>query len=167
KSKYPYDPFYGGFSPRASLAWSPGFDSGILGKLLGRNQTVIRGGYARIYGRLNGVDLLLVPLLGPGLLQAVSCVAPTITGACAGAGGANPTTAFRIGVDGNTAPLPTVTATLPQPFFPGAVQNGILNSAAADGSALDPKMRPNHSNEVTFSIQRTLGSKMVIEAGYI
>src|ERR1700730_17111568 len=55
KSKYPYDPFYGGFSPRVSLAWSPGFDSGILGKLFRRNETVIRGGYARIYGRLNGV----------------------------------------------------------------------------------------------------------------
>jgi len=63
----------------------------------GRNKTVIRGGYARIYGRLNGVDLMLVPLLGPGLLQAVSCVAPTMGGACTGAGGATPANAFRIG----------------------------------------------------------------------
>src|SRR5437879_3151182 len=116
KSKYPYDPFYGGFSPRASLAWSPGFDSGILGKLLGRNQTVIRGGYARIYGRLNGVDLLLVPLLGPGLLQAVSCTAPTRSGACASSI-ADLNQAFRIGVDGNSPQLPPVTSTLPQPFF--------------------------------------------------
>jgi hypothetical protein len=28
-------------------------------------------------------------------------------------------------------------------------------------------MRPNHSDEVTFSIQRSLSSKMVIEAGYV
>ncbi len=83
QSKYPYQPFYGGFNPRVSLAWSPNFNSGILGKIVGHNQTVVRGGYARIYGRLNGVDLMLVPLLGPGLLQAVSCTAPTRAGACA------------------------------------------------------------------------------------
>src|SRR5437588_10326800 len=51
KSKYPYDPFYGGFSPRASVAWSPGFDYGNLGRLVGRNQTVYRRGYSRLYGR--------------------------------------------------------------------------------------------------------------------
>jgi hypothetical protein len=166
-SKYPFNPFYGGFSPRVSLAWGPNFDSGILGAVFGRGQTVIRGGYGRIYGRLNGVELVLVPLLGPGLLQAVSCVAPTRDGQCAGAGGANPTTAFRIGVDGNVAPLPQATQTLPQPFFPGTVQNGVLSAAAADGSQTDPKLKPNHSDEFNFTIQRTLGSKLVLEAGYI
>ena len=165
--KYPYDPFYGSFGPRVSLAWSPRYSSGLLGSILGENKTVIRGGYARIYGRLNGVDLLLLPLLSPGLLQAVSCVAPTSAGVCTGAGGATPGNAFRIGVDGNSAPLPTATPTLPQPFFPGLTQNGVLNTAAADGSTLDPKMKPNHSDEVSFSIQRSLGNKMVIEAGYI
>ena len=166
-SKYPYNPFYGGFSPRASLAWSPGFDSGLLGALLGRGKTVIRGGYGRIYGRLNGVDLMLVPLLGPGLLQAVSCVGPNTAGVCTGTGGANPATAFRIGADGNTAPLPTTTATLPQPFYPGTVQNGVLSTAAADGSQLDPKMKPNHSDEFNFTIQRSLSNKLMVEAGYI
>jgi hypothetical protein len=165
--KYPFDPFYGGFSPRVALAWSPSYDSGILGTVVGRNQTVIRGGFARIYGRLNGVDLMLVPLLGPGLLQAVSCPAPLRDGTCAGGAAASPATSFRIGVDGNVAPLPSVTQTLPQPFFPGVVQNGVLNSTAADGSALDPKLRPNHSDEFTFSVQRSLTPKMIMEVGYI
>ena len=162
-SKYPYSPFYGGFSPRVALAWSPNFDSGILGSVVGRNKTVIRGGYARIYGRLNGVNLMLVPLLGPGLLQAVSCQAPLKDGTCGGLGGGNPLTSFRIGTDGNVAPLPTVSQTLPQPFFPGIGGN----AAAADGSQLDPHYKPNHSDEFTFSLQRTLGNKMVMEAGYI
>jgi len=165
--KYPYSPFYGGFSPRVSMAWSPSYDNGILGSVIGRNKTVIRGGYARIYGRLNGVDLMLVPLLGPGLLQAVSCVAPTSAGVCTGAGGANPGNAFRIGVDGNTAPLPTTTANLPQPFYPGTTQNGVLSTAAADGSGLDPKLKPNHSDEFNVTIQRSIGAKMIVEAGYI
>jgi hypothetical protein len=40
--------------PRAAIAWNPSADSGILGKLIGHGKTVIRGGYSRIYGRLNG-----------------------------------------------------------------------------------------------------------------
>ena len=60
--KYPYNPFYDGFSPRISMAWNPSADSGIMGHVLGHNKTVIRTGYSRIYGRLNGVDLVLVPL---------------------------------------------------------------------------------------------------------
>jgi hypothetical protein len=100
-------------------------------------------------------------------LQAVSCVGVTIQGVCAGAGGANPTTAFRIGTDGLSPTIPGATATLPQPFYPGITQNGVLNSAAADGSQLDPKLKPNHSDEFNFSIQRALTPKMLIEVGYI
>src|SRR5262249_1613402 len=151
-------------SPRVSLAWSPS------GGLFGQNKTVIRGGYARIYGRLNGVDLLLVPLLGPGILQAVQCngvvAAQFAQGGnqCLGSGGATPATAFRIGTDGNTAPLPVASQTFPQPFFPGVGTNPL----AADGSQLDPKsMRPNVSDEFNFTIQRQLSSKMVMEVGYI
>ena len=169
--KYPYNPYYKGLSPRVSLAWGPKYGSGLLGKIVGDGKTVIRGGYARIYGRLNGVDLMLVPLLGPGPLQAVSCLNPTITGGC---NTGTPTTGFRVGTDGLVAPLPgvgalasQVTQTLPQPFIPGATQNGILNASAADGSGLDPNLRPNVSDEVTFSIQRAFGSKMLLEVGYI
>ena len=88
------------------MAWNPKFSGGLLGTLVGENKTVIRGGYGRIYGRLNGVNLLLVPLLPPGLLQAVSCVGVSRTGGCLGANGVDPSSAFRIGTDGNTAPLP-------------------------------------------------------------
>src|SRR5207249_7577914 len=96
---YPYDPFYGGFSPRVSVAWITKFTDGILGKLLCSISTVLRAGYGRIYGRLNGVNLLLVPLLPPGLLQAVSCPGASKSGQCLGSGGVDPSTAFRIGVD--------------------------------------------------------------------
>ena len=160
--KYPYDPFYKGFSPRVSAAWNPRFHDGLLGKIFGEGNTVVRGGYSRIYGRTNGVDLVLVPLLGPGPLQAVSCF-PSSTGQCANASSLTPNTAFRIGTDGNAAPLPSVSQTFPQPFFPGV--NG--NPAASDGSGLDPSYKPNHSDEFTFTVQRALSQKMVIEAGYI
>jgi len=161
--KYPYDTFYGGLSPRISAAWNPNFDSGLFGSIFGRGQTVIRGGYSRIYGRLNGVGLVLVPLLGTGLLQPVSCIGASRTGQCLGNGGVDPTTAFRIGADGMTAPLPSISQTLAQPYFSGVGGN----AAAGDGSVLDPHVKPNHSDEFNFTVQRSLSPKLVIEAGYI
>jgi hypothetical protein len=168
--KYPFDPFFGGFSPRLAAAWTPNFKNSVLNKIFGENKTVIRGGYNRVYGRLNGVELVLVPLLGTGLLQSVSCegavrAASAVNGSqCLGVGGANPLTAFRAGTDGLIAPLPTASATLAQPYFPGVGGN----TAAADGSALDPKHRPSVSDQFDFTIQRELLSrKVVLELGYI
>jgi hypothetical protein len=159
--KYPYNPFYGSFSPRVAAAWNPNFDSGIFGHLLGHGKSVIRGGYSRVYGRLNGVDLVLVPLLGTGLIQPVQCQLALATGAC---GPTTPTalTAFRIGVDGNTAPLPAASAHLPQPDYPG-----INDVSAAAGEALDPHFRPNVVDSFDLTIQRQLSNKITFEIGYI
>jgi len=160
--KYPYNPFYGAFSPRVAAAWNPSFHEGILGNLFGSGKTVIRGGYSRIFGRLNGVDLVLVPLLGTGLIQPVQCIDPLTAGACAGTSGSTPASAFRIGTDGLSAPIPTPSATLPQPDFPGI--NAI---AAGAGEALDRNFRPDRSDQFDFTIQRQLSSKMTLEVGYI
>ena len=53
---------------------NPNYSEGLLGKAFGQGKTVVRGGYSRIFGRLNGVDLVLVPLLGTGLIQPVQCI---------------------------------------------------------------------------------------------
>jgi hypothetical protein len=165
--KYPYNPFYKSFSPRIAAAWNPSFDSGLLGDIFGRNKTVVRGGYSILYGRLNGVDLVLVPLLGTGLIQAVQCVSPLANGGCGGPGGSTPTTAFRIGPTANgfnglTAPLPAATQTLPQPDFPGI--NAI---AAGAGEGIDPNFRPSMSHQFNFTIQRQISSKVTFEVGYM
>jgi len=174
--KYPYNPYYGSFSPRLAVAWSPNFDNGILGDVVGRGKTVVRGGFALIYGRLNGVDLVLVPLLGTGLLQPVQCIGPLTSGACS-SGTGTPATAFRIGPtaggwDGLTAPLAAASTTLPQPYFPGlsTVSVGGVNELAPEAGAsegLDQNFRPNKSYEVNLTIQRQISSKFIVEAGYI
>ncbi len=161
-TKYPYNPFYGGVSPHVALAWNPKYTDGILGKIMGNGKTVIRGGYSRVFSRLNGVGLVLIPLLGTGLGQAVSCY-PSKTGQCLGNAGVDPTTAFRIGTDGNTAPLPAVSATLPQPYVPGV--NG--NAASGSGSVLDPNFRPARTDNFNLSIQREISAHMLFEIGYI
>ena len=173
--KYPYNPFYGSFSPRVAAAWNPSYSDGVLGKLFGSGKTVIRGGYSRIYGRLNGVDLVLVPLLGDGLIQAVQCtnnvmpgvIAPVAAGPQCGTvptalGGLNVGNAYRVGVDGPNAPIPAAAPTLPQPTFPG------YNAVAAGASeALDPNFRPNVVDSFDLTIQRQITPKVLIELGYI
>jgi hypothetical protein len=170
--KYPYNPFYGQFSPRVAAAWNPRFDSDSFGgKIFGHEDTVVRGGYGRQYGRLNGVDLVLVPLLGTGLIQPVQAFTPAGTNGnvatcpagvsvCAG-------NAFRIGAagsgyDGLVAPIPAASPTLPQPDFPGF--NAI---AAGAGEALDPNFRPNVVDSFDFTIQRQLSRRLSLELGYI
>ena len=164
--KYPYNPYYGSFSPRLGMAWNPNYDSGLLGKIFGHGKSVVRGGFSILYGRLNGVDLVLVPLLGTGLIQAVQCTTALMNGTCGAAAG-TPATAFRIGPtasgwDGVVAPIPAASPTLPQPDFPG------FNAVAAGaGEALDPNFRPNKSYTMDFTLQRQITSRISVEAGYI
>ena len=163
KPHYPFDPFYGGVSPRVAAAWNPNFDNGILGHVFGHGKTVIRGGYARIYGRTQGIRMAGVPANGVGIGQVMQCVGPTKTGGCSGQSGADPNTAFRIGTDGLSAPVLALPAVLPQPYFPGV--NG--NPTAGDGALLDSNFKQDRSDAFNFTIQRQLSHKIVIEAGYI
>src|ERR1035438_9770983 len=157
--KYPYNPYYKEFSPRVAAA----FD------VFGNGNDVVRAGYSRIYGRLNGVDLVLVPLLGDGLIQAVQCVgalAPAYQTAqnfgCGGTGGATPVTAFRVGVNGLVAPLGQAPSqTLPQPIFPG-----INGPEAGAAESLDPNFRPNVVDSVDLTYQHQISRKMSMEMGY-
>jgi hypothetical protein len=160
---YPFDPFYGGVSPRVAAAWNPNFDGGILGSIFGHGKTVIRGGYARIYGRTQGIRMAGVPANGVGIGQVMQCVGPSKTGACLGQGGVDSSSVFRIGTDGLNAPVLALPTTLPQPYFPGV--NG--SPTAGDGALLDSKFKQDRSDAFNFTLQRQLSSKVVIEAGYI
>ncbi|HEX4065675.1 MAG TPA: carboxypeptidase-like regulatory domain-containing protein [Acidobacteriaceae bacterium] len=164
--KYPYNPYYGAASPRVAIAWNPGFKNPALAKLFGDKATVIRGGYGRIYGRINGVVQVLNPMLSPGLILAVQCHTPQSNGNCS-ASNYTDSTAFRFGatsagLDGLTAPLATAPSTLPQPYFPGYSGPGV-----AIGSSLDPTLRPNDVDAFNLSIQRQANRKMLVEVGYI
>jgi hypothetical protein len=172
--KYPYDPYYGEFSPRIAAAWNPHFQNdNLLGKIFGSDASVLRGGYGRVYGRLNGVDQVLVPLLATGLIQPVQKFVPTISGlTCPPASNGAPiptcpSNVFRVGptsdgLDGLVAPIPTPSQTLPQPDFPG--YNAI---AAGAGEALDPHFRPTVVDSFDLTLQRQLSRRLTLEVGYI
>ena len=160
--KYPFQPYYRGFSPRIAVAWSPNFQEGWLGKLFGHKSTVIRGGYSRIYDRNNGVDLVLVPLLGYGFGQTIRCNGAGINGSCGGASSTTPVNGFRLGVDGNVGPFPAVQQTLPIPAEPG-----VNSPAGSNLSFLDNSWRPGSNDVIDFSIQRQLPDNIILEVGYV
>jgi len=174
--KYPYNPFYGEFSPRVAVAWNPRFDADSpMGKLFGHDSTVVRGGYGRQYGRTNGVVQVLVPLLGLGLEQPVACntnvaVSNAATGnwACGSSGASTYSNAFRVGsavsaTGGPTVPLVSnVSATLPQPAYPG-----FNNTFSSDPEGLDPNFRANAIDSFDVTIQRQVSRRVTLEVGYI
>jgi hypothetical protein len=163
KIKYPYTPFYGGFSPRVSLAYSPkGSSIGFMNKLLGDKKTVMRGGYVRVYDRMNAVNLVLTPLLGYGFGQPIRGIGGNMNGSFTNtASSVTVANAFRIGTDGNTAPFPTPTQTLPIPAEPGVNTPG-----ATSLTSLDPNTRPGDDDQIDFTIQRELPGGLIVEAGY-
>jgi hypothetical protein len=167
--KYPYNPFYGGASPRVSFAWNPKFKDSTLNHIFGDGATVIRGGYSRIYGRINGDIQTLNPILSPGLVLATQCrytqSSVTGTGACTNNGASyNDNTAYRFGsADGTTAPLLNAPANLTTPVY----HPGFDGPGVAIASPVDPSYKPNYVDGYNLSIQRQINRKMLIEVGYI
>ncbi len=161
--KYPFNPFYGGFSPRVSLAYSPkGSRIGFINKLIGDKKTVFRGGYVRIYDRNNSVDLVLTPLLGYGFGQPLRGIGAASNGSLSGnTDSVTIANAWRVGTDGNTAPFPVATPTLPVPVEPGVNAPG-----ATSESSLDAAMRPGVDDQIDFTVQRELPGGLIVEAGW-
>ena len=150
------------FGPRVSTAWQVPFQN----KIFGNNNTVIRAGYALVYDRMSDINQVSLPLTTGGLLDVDACGGPVLSGGslvCTN-GATNPSTAFRIGIDGNNIPVPTPTA-VPIPYV-------VSGTAAAPfglfmQSGLDPYATQAHSHSVDFTIQRALPGKMLFEAGFI
>jgi hypothetical protein len=144
----------GSFAPRLSLAWQPGFDQGLFGRLFGARKTVVRGGYSLLYDRLNTVESVVVPMLGVGFTQTLS-VAPRNS--------ANQT--FRAGIDGAIPVSANFAVT--SPIVP-AKGVGITTAFGELLSlTLDPKLGVPRNHTLDFTIQRELPGNLLVEMGYV
>src|SRR5260370_30391899 len=133
---------------------------------MGNKKTVLRGGWSRSFEPKNGGGLVLTPALGIGFGDLSVCTAPasglggTTKGNCIGF--SNPTTAFRIGTDGNhisVPPLPTVSGgviipgTNATPPFAPPNANSVYERRAF---RIAPRSHAGSSDGIDFSIQREL-----------
>jgi hypothetical protein len=162
----PYNTDFGDVAPRASLAWSPHYTQGILGKIFGSNKTVLRGGFGIFYNRLSGED----SVVSAGLNAGFSSTITTGLAACnaTGAGGAgcnasatsNPAlSVFRLGVDGSV-PIPTYPQTISSIYVPA----GNYSELYAPG--IDPNLTNSRIYTVDFTIQRNVGHGVFLEAAW-
>lgn len=166
---------YGDVAPRASVAWTPSFNSGLLHQLVGNRKTVVRGGYGIVYDRTNTVQSVIIPMLGVGFAQTITVGAPLCN--ISGTGGtgcnapANLTDAssdpgsfsFRVGTDGNL-PVPTVPAvSIPvvPSGAPGTKPFGELFSFQDD-----PNTKIGRSQAFDLTIQREIPWNMIMEVGW-
>lgn len=165
--KYPYDPDWTNFSPRVAFAWNPSFSGGPLGSLFGNRKSVLRGGYARVYDRINGVGIVMIPALGVGFGNNLRCAGPHNTGTTIACGTSDPTNAFRIGTDGTQIPLPSL-ATIPsgQPLIPGFLPASNSPYESLD-FRIDPKRKVGYANTFDLTYQRDMGHNMLLEVGYV
>ena len=159
--KYPYDPDYTNFGPRLALAWNPNFSDGFLHSLFGSRKTVIRGGWARAFDRINGVGVVLTPALGIGFGDLSVCRKPSLTGVCEAGGTAAST--FRIGVDGNHLDMPP----LPALGAGGVIIPGVNSIYENRDFRLDPRRQIGGTDMFDLTIQRELPGNLLLEVGYV
>ena len=161
--KYPYDPDWTNFSPRVAFAWNPSYSGGLLGGLMGNHKSVLRGGFARVYDRINGVGIVMIPALGIGFGNNLRCAGPLQTGTGIACGTSTPSNAFRIGTDGTQLPLPGL-ASIPsgQPLIPGT--NSPFESL---DFRIDPKRKVGYAHTFDVTYQRELHGNMLLEIGYV
>jgi len=163
--KYPYDMDWHNFAPRLSIAWNPRGETGLLNSLFGDGKSVIRAGYGRYFDRINGVGVVMTPALGIGFGNGVSCKAPAINNVCGNNGTGtpvDPTSGFRIGVDGGNVTVPQLSSITP-PVVPGV---GNTPYQTYD-FRIDPHRKTGVEDTWTLSMQRQLSNSMIMEVGYV
>src|SRR6266478_3009147 len=132
--------------PRIAVSWNPG-----------DRKTVLRGGYGLVVDRINGSTNAFFSMLNVGYAQTLSCLGPRRDGRCQA--GSDPTTGFRVGVDGSTVPLsPQLSASS---LVPAA------GYSETSSFALDPNLRPGYAHTVNFTVQREIPGGFLLEAGYV
>ncbi|MCI0387836.1 MAG: carboxypeptidase-like regulatory domain-containing protein [Acidobacteria bacterium] len=150
-------------SPRVAVAWNPSASSGWLARLTGGNRTVVRGGYATNYNRIQAVGIVQFPMIGnaalaqPNVINGPACNFGGTPGPGCVAG-----QPFRVGVDG-PAPLPPIAQTIPIPYAPPSPFGlGLGNTLA-----YDPDFRVGYVHSADLTIQRELPGNFVLEVGWI
>ncbi len=157
--KYVTEVDWNNVGPRVAAAWQPQWDNWFFGK----GKTAIRGGWGVTYTRMNGVGLVMTPILGTGLGQILNCTGPTNAGACTL--GTTPANAFRVGPDGTGANiLPGTAVPIPPAQIPFPISQPFGETF---NFGIDPDLELGYSHSFDITWQRELPGNHLFEAGYV
>jgi hypothetical protein len=140
------------WAPRFSLAWSPVASNGLLGKLLGNRETVIRAGYGIFYGALTG-DTALQQLSAPGFNGTNAFFFPA-SGTLANPFAPDPFPNFR----GNQGQIQN-------PF--AASQFNISAPLTQFARPIDPQIRTPYTQQWNLTIERGFLNDYVVSISYV
>ncbi len=149
------------FGPSFGFAWSPKFDGGLLGKIVGSgDQTVLRGGYSIAYTRegFSAFNSMFGSNNGPTVSLSVS---PSICSSAA----CSP--AFPLSTGGvlfrNRPNLPSLTPPSDTSAFP--LTPGAFSGTGAND--FDPNLRAGYTQSWTFGLQREIDKNTAVEVRYV
>lgn len=157
-----FRPDYKNFSPRLAVAWSPGYQNGLLGSIFGGpGKSSLRAGAGIFYDRIgqalaidsdqNGSPGTATALID-GSQQFSLATAPRFSGSCTSKG---------------CSGLPA----LGQPFFTIPTQAQFPFTPAADttnlGFSVDPGLRTPYTIHLTASYQRQFAKGVVLDLAYV
>jgi Carboxypeptidase regulatory-like domain len=145
-------------APRLAAAWSPSYRSGLRGAIFGEHETVLRGGYALVFERINAVSPVEYPLIGNELAGGTNLLQAPLN---------SQGQPYRVGVDG-PVPVPLPAATIPIPFVPSSrnIQLG-TNFGIGKATGFDPDYKVGRIHSANLTLQRALKSEIVVETGWI
>jgi hypothetical protein len=147
------------FSPRIGLAWSPSYQDGILGKLIGGSgKTSIRAGFGTYYTAIEALSIGILAANPPFGITYSSPAPPLF---------ATPFITASTGqFNGQPFPVDLVTqkATASNPN-PDVNWSEYLPITGVPGYATTNRIP--YAEEYTLSIERQLGAKTIINASYI
>jgi carboxypeptidase family protein/TonB-dependent receptor-like protein len=130
------------FGPVIGFAWTPRFETGLLGKVFGSDKTVLRGGYQVSY------DTYFNNLLSNIQADSPNTISTTFTDGSTGSAGTSRGTAN---------------------FFPNALPSTARTPTPLDQqtSLFNPNIRNPYTQRFSFGIQRQLGWKTMMDLSYV
>lgn len=157
-----FKPDYKNFAPRFALAWSPGYQDGLLNAVFGGpGKSSFRLGAGVFYDRIGQAlaidsDLNGSPGTATGLIdnsqQFSLATAPRFSGSCTATG--------CTGLPAAGPPFFPIPTQATFPFTPS-------QSAANLGFAVDPNLRTPYTIHMTVSYQRELPKGVVVDVAYV
>jgi hypothetical protein len=130
------------FGPIVGFAWSPRYESGVLGRLFGLDRTVLRGGYQVSY------DTYFNNLLSNIAADSPNTISTTFTDTSGGTAGTSRGTAN---------------------FFPNALPTTARTPTPLDSqtSLFAPNLRNPYTQRFSLEVQRELPWKIVTDVAYV
>lgn len=145
------------FAPRLGIAWTPRVDEGFLGRVLGKDQTVIRAGFGMYYSNF-----------GPELASTYDAVGSFgLSASLQNPAGSLPLADVPRITSMNSIPTTDAAGNTIMPAAPSSTFPVNYTGVRAIARGIDQSLKTPYSYAMDLSIQRQLPGHIVLDAAYV